>query len=293
MKYSFQNDYSEGAHPRIIEALSRTNLVQDLGYGEDQYCQEAAGLIRKAAGNPSADVHFISGGTQANLIFLSSFLRPFESVIAVDTAHICVHETGAIELNGHKVHPVAGQDGKVTVAEVEAVVAAHCDEHMVRPRAVYISQSTEVGTIYSAQELRDLSAACKERNLVLYLDGARLGSALTSSSADVSLAELSALVDAFYIGGTKNGGLIGEALVINNPETQARLPLPGQAKGRAAVERPVVGNPVPRVVQGRPVFRSGPPRQCNGLAFDQRCRRIGVFLPDPFAHEPDFPHLPR
>jgi threonine aldolase len=218
-KYSFQNDYSEGAHPRIIEALTRTNLVQDVGYGEDQYCLEAASLIRKAAGNPSADVHFISGGTQANLIFLSSFLRPFESVIAVDTAHICVHETGAIEATGHKVHALKGRDGKVTVPEVEAVVAAHPnDEHMVRPRAVYISHSTEVGTIYSAQELKELAAVCKRLNLILYMDGARLGSALTSRSADIRLPELSSLVDAFYVGGTKNGALIGEALVVNNPQ---------------------------------------------------------------------------
>ncbi len=135
----------------------------------------------------------------------------------MDSGHICVHETGAIESTGHKIHPVKGQDGKVTVAEVRAVAKEHYFEHMVKPRAVYISQSTEVGTIYSAAELRALSSTCKELNLILYLDGARLGSALTARSADISLPELSALVDAFYIGGTKNGALIGEALVINNP----------------------------------------------------------------------------
>lgn len=220
-KYSFQNDYSEGAHPRILDALSKTNLLQATGYGEDPFCLEAAELIRRAIENPNADIHFVSGGTQANLIMLSSFLRPFESVIAVESGHICVHETGSIESTGHKVHAVKGQDGKVTVPEIQAVVTEHYFEHMVKPRAVYISQSTELGTIYSAGELRDLSRACKALNLILYLDGARLGSALTAKAADISLPELSSLVDAFYIGGTKNGALIGEAIVINSPELKA------------------------------------------------------------------------
>lgn len=217
-KYSFQNDYAEGAHPRILETLSRTNLVQESGYGEDHYSLEAAGLIQRAIGNPQADIHFVSGGTQANLLMLSSFLRSFESVIAVDSGHICVHEAGAIEATGHKINTVKGQDGKVTVPEIEAVVAAHGDEHMVKPRVVFISHSTEVGTIYSAQEMRAISAICKQLNLYLYLDGARLGSALTSQSSDLDLKEVCQLVDAFYIGGTKNGALLGEALVINHPQ---------------------------------------------------------------------------
>ena len=223
VKYSFQNDYSEGAHPSIIDALARTNAVQELGYGEDRYCLEAAEAIRGAIGNADAGVHFVSGGTQANLILLSSFLRPFESVIAVHSAHIAVHEAGAIELTGHKVSAVRGCYGKVTVPEIEAVVAGHGDEHMVRPRVVFVSHATEVGTIYSASELRDISQTCRKLNLYLYLDGARLGSALTSRSADLDLQELCTLVDAFYVGGTKNGALIGEALVINNPRLQPDL----------------------------------------------------------------------
>lgn len=219
-KYSFQNDYSEGAHPRILEALARHNLVQESGYCEDRYCLEAAQFIREKIEQPNAEVHFVSSGTQANLIVLSSFLRPFESVIAVDSGHICVHETGAVEVTGHKIHPLKGRDGKVTVAEIRALVAEHYFEHMVRPRAVYISQSTELGTIYSAGELKELSAACKELKLILYLDGARLGCALTSKSADLSLPQLAGLVDALYIGGTKNGALIGEAIVILNPRLQ-------------------------------------------------------------------------
>jgi threonine aldolase len=222
-KYSFQNDYSEGAHPRIIEALRETNFEQGIGYGEDRFCLEAAAKIREAIASPHADVHFMSGGTQANLVFLSSCLRPFESVIAVDTGHICVHETGAIEMTGHKVNAVRGKDGKVTAEEIEKTVAAHSDEHMVRPRVVYISHSTEVGTIYSRDELCAISEACIKNRLFLYMDGARLGSALTSTASDLSLEEIARLVDAFYIGGTKNGALIGEALVINRPELKPDL----------------------------------------------------------------------
>ena len=219
IQYSFQNDYSEGAHPRILEALSRTNFVQEPGYGEDQYCLDAAGLIRQIVGNPDADIHFVCGGTQANLILLSSCLRSYESVIAVDSGHILVHETGAIEATGHKIHAVKGQNGKMTAAEIEGMVALHGnDEHMVHPRMVYLSHSTEVGTIYTVKELKDIAEICKKSNLYLYLDGARLGSALTSTSSDLDIKELSALVDAFYIGGTKNGALLGEALVINHPQ---------------------------------------------------------------------------
>jgi threonine aldolase len=149
---------------------------------------------------------------------LSSFLRPFESVIAVDSGHICVHETGAIEMTGHKINTIKGTDGKVTVEEIREIVAGHGDEHMVKPKVVFISHSTEIGTIYTARELREISALCKQLNLYLYLDGARLGSALASKAADIDLKEICSLVDAFYIGGTKNGALLGEALVINHPQ---------------------------------------------------------------------------
>ncbi|NLF51621.1 MAG: aminotransferase class V-fold PLP-dependent enzyme [Leptolinea sp.] len=216
-KYSFQNDYSEGAHPRILEALVSSNLTQEIGYSEDRYCLSATEKIHKALGNPDVDIHFVSGGTQANLLVMSSCMRPFESVIAVESGHICVHETGAVEATGHKVHTVKGKDGKVTTNEIQAVVDEHYFEHMVKPRVVYISQSTEVGTIYSAAELREISALCKKLGLILFMDGARLGAALSSARADLDLKETCSLVDALYIGGTKNGALIGEAIVINNP----------------------------------------------------------------------------
>ncbi len=218
VKYSFKNDYSEGAHERIINALGVTNLYQDDGYGEDKYCKEARSVIREKIENPQADVHFVSGGTQANLIVISSILKPYESVIAATTAHIAVHEAGAIESTGHKINTIETSDGKLRVADIQSVLDEHTDEHMVKPWAVFISNSTEVGSIYNKKELEALSTFCRKNKLYLYLDGARLGSALCSEKNDLSIAELATLVDVFYIGGTKNGALLGEAIVILNDQ---------------------------------------------------------------------------
>lgn len=216
-KYLFFDDYSEGAHPRILDTLSRTNLDQEPGYGEDSLCREAIRLIKEKVQNQDVDVHFVSGGTQANLIAFASMLKPYESVIAPASAHINIHETGAIEATGHKIHEVTGTDGKISPNEITEVVARHTDEHMVKPRAVFISQATEVGTIYQKTDLEAISTTCKEHGLYLYLDGARLGSALASSEVDTTMADLPKVVDMFYIGGTKNGALLGEAIVIVNP----------------------------------------------------------------------------
>jgi threonine aldolase len=212
--YSFTNDYSEGAHPRILNALLETNLEQAAGYGLDQFTLEAAELIKRKIGRKDVDIHLIPGGTQTNLIAISAFLRPHEAVIAPLTGHVEVHETGAIEATGHKIITKEGIEGKLTPADVKEAVEYHADEHMVKPRLVYISNSTEVGSIYSKAELAALSNVCREHNLLLFMDGARLGSALTSDKNDLTLEEIANLVDAFYIGGTKNGALIGEALVI-------------------------------------------------------------------------------
>lgn len=214
--YSFKNDYSEGAHPQIIAALQETNLLQAEGYGEDSYCEAARNQLKKVIGHEDLDIHFFVGGTQTNLTALSAFLRPHEAVISVESGHVCVHETGAIEATGHKIIAMPGKDGKLTVADIETTLTYHADEHMVKPKLVYISNSTEVGTIYTKAELEALSATCKENNLIFYMDGARLGSALMSSANDVTLKDLADLTDAFYIGATKNGALFGEALVISN-----------------------------------------------------------------------------
>ncbi|NLO88349.1 MAG: aminotransferase class V-fold PLP-dependent enzyme [Firmicutes bacterium] len=216
--YSFKNDYSEGAHPRILQALLDTNLIQEEGYGEDRFSRQAAELLRERMGCHDADIHFLPGGTQTNFTAIAAFLRPHEAVIAADTGHVCVHETGAVEATGHKVIAVAGREGKLTPSAIREVLDFHTDEHMVRPRLVYISNSTEIGTIYSRAELEDLSRFCRDNELYLYIDGARLGSALTARGNDLSLEAIAQLTDAFYIGGTKNGALIGEALVICRPQ---------------------------------------------------------------------------
>jgi len=220
MKYQFFNDYSEGAHPSILKTLEKTNLCQEIGYGEDRYCKQAAELIKAKIENQNASVHFVSGGTQANLIVLASMLKPYESVIAPQSAHIAVHEAGAIESTGHKVIVVPSSDGKIKPEQVAEVCDEHTDEHMVQPRAVFLSHSTEIGTVYSKSELEGLAEICRRKGLYLYLDGARLGSALTSTESNLSLPDLSRLVDAFYVGGTKNGALLGEAVVINRVELQ-------------------------------------------------------------------------
>ena len=214
--YRFTNDYSEGAHPSILAALAETNLEGNFGYGCDPHCERAAALIREKIGRPDADVHFLVGGTQTNATCICAFLRPHEAVISAATGHVCVHETGAIEATGHKCLAMpCGPDGKLTPDAVRAAVAAHPDEHMVKPRLVYISNTTETGGAYTAAELAALRAVCDELGLLLYLDGARLASALACGWA--SFEELAALCDAFTIGGTKNGALFGEAVCILNP----------------------------------------------------------------------------
>lgn len=212
--YSFKNDYSEGAHPRILEALIKCNMEQSEGYGEDIFTARAIKLIKEKIRREDVDVHLLVGGTQTNLTALSAFLRPHEAVIAANTGHVLVHETGAIEATGHKVISVDVEDGKLTRKNIEAVIEEHTDEHMVKPKLVYISNSTEIGTIYKREEVEELSEVCKKHDLYLYVDGARLGSALCSNENNMKIYELAQLVDAFYIGGTKGGALIGEALVI-------------------------------------------------------------------------------
>lgn len=219
--HKFTNDYSEGAHPRILEAMINANLTQNPGYGLDSHCEKARELIIKECSGPDGvrsdlAVHFLVGGTQTNKTVIDAALRPHQAVIAASTGHVNVHETGAIEATGHKVIAIPHTDGKLTVPEIEKALAAHPDEHMVQPKMVYISNTTELGTQYTKKELEDLSRLCRRKNLYLFLDGARLGSALTSSVNDLTLADLADLTDVFYIGGTKNGALMGEALVIRN-----------------------------------------------------------------------------
>lgn len=215
----FRNDYSEGAHPKVLQALVETNLVSTPGYGCDEYCACARELLRERFACPNADVHFLVGGTQTNLTAAAAFLRPWEAIIAADTGHIAVHETGAIEATGHKVYVVPGVDGKLTPDAIRTAVRDHqtgTEEHMVLPRMVYVSDSTELGTIYTRAELQALSDTCRELGLYLYLDGARMAMALTAQGNDLVPEDFAQLCDAFYLGGTKNALLFGEALVIVN-----------------------------------------------------------------------------
>lgn len=238
----FDSDYMAGAHPEVLEALVRTNMELTVGYGNDPYTLQAKELVRKAIGNDNAEVMFLVGGTQTNATAIDGILARHEGVLAAESGHIAVHESGAIEASGHKVLTLPHHDGKVKAEDVERFITEfYADEtyqHMVAPGMLYISQPTEYGTIYSLDELKQLSEVCHTHEIPLYIDGARLGYALGSSEADFTLEDIARLADVFYIGGTKMGTLFGEALVVTNRSLLKNLfPLVKQhgallAKGR-------------------------------------------------------------
>ena len=217
----FNNDYAEGCHSAVLEALVKTNMEQTPGYSEDNHCRRAADMIRKLCGREDLAVHFLVGGTQTNLTVIDAALRPHQGALCAVSGHINVHETGAVEATGHKVLGMPSADGKITAAQVRDYVLAHradgAFEHIVQPKLVYISNPTELGTLYTLAELEALSAACRELGLYLFLDGARLGYGLMAKGNDVTMEDLARLCDAFYIGGTKVGALFGEAVVISSP----------------------------------------------------------------------------
>jgi hypothetical protein len=216
MKISFKNDYSEGAHPAILEALLQTNRQQQPGYGLDDYTEQAKALIRERIGNPQAEIFFVSGGTQANLLVLGHVLRPHESIIACQSAHIADHETGAIEAVGHKIHLAPSDNGKLTPEHIRDYASRYTNvPHQVQPRLVYITQATEVGTLYSLAELKAIWQCCQELGLLFYMDGARLAQALSAEGNDIGWEDLARYTDIFYIGATKCGALLGEAIVFN------------------------------------------------------------------------------
>lgn len=216
----FQCDYTEGAHPKIMERLMETNMEQTVGYGEDDYCRQAAEKIRKACEDESLAVHFLVGGTQTNFTVIDAALRPHQGVLCAETGHINVHETGAVEACGHKVLGLPGTDGKITAEQIRETCEAHRTngsfEHMVQPGLVYISNPTELGTIYSAAELKAIYEICQNYGIYLFLDGARLGYGLMAPDNDLTLPLIAKYTDVFYIGGTKVGALFGEAVVIRN-----------------------------------------------------------------------------
>ena len=215
---SFVNDYSEGACEEIMVRLQETNHMQTCGYGLDEICQSAAMKVKEKIAYPDCDVHFLVGGTQCNKTVIAASLRPHEAVICAESGHINVHETGAVENSGHKVLYAKGTNGKISCEEIEEILAKHTDEHMVKPAMVYVSNATELGTYYTYAELKAISDCCHAHGLYLFLDGARLGNALAAKGNDLTFADLPKLCDVFYIGGTKNGALFGEALVIVNDQ---------------------------------------------------------------------------
>ena len=212
----FRSDYSLGGHPKIMEALMAANMEHTDGYGDDRFSYETADMIREMIGQPDAQVHFMTGGTPTNTITIAAALRPYEGVISADAGHIFVHETGSVEATGHRVFALPTPDGKLRPADIEKALLHHEDEHTVIPKMVYVTHPTENGGLYTKAEFKALSDCCKKHGLLLYMDGARLGTALTWPTNDLSLKEIAGMTDAFYIGGTKVGALFGEALVVMN-----------------------------------------------------------------------------
>lgn len=214
----FASDYSEGAHPAILQRLVETNMEKTAGYGMDEYSEIAREKIRNACNAPGADVFFLAGGTQTNTVMIDSILRPYQGIIAADSGHISVHEAGAIEFGGHKVLTLPQGNGKISAKRIENLIEEYNRdenrEHMVMPGMVYISHPTELGTLYSLAELKEISTVCRSNHIALYLDGARLAYAFACPDNDITLSDIASLCDVFYIGGTKCGTLFGEAVVI-------------------------------------------------------------------------------
>ncbi len=250
--YSFKNDYSEGAHPNILKKLIDTNLEQHLGYGEDTYSIHAKEQLRRCMNNPHTDIFFVSGGTQANQLVIPTLLRDHEAVISAKSGHIFVHETGAIEAVGHRIIAVETEMGKLRPIDLEKVIGEfYMRPHVVKPKLVYISNTTELGTIYTKSELVALSDYCREHGLYLFMDGARLGQALASRCNDLTFQDISLLTDVFYIGGTKNGALLGEAIVFNNQSIAAEFDYVLKQKGALMSKGRILG------VQFYELFKDG------------------------------------
>lgn len=287
MKYSFKNDYSEGAHPRILDALIKYNLTQQNGYGLDEYSLNAAKFIRDKCAAPNASVHFVSGGTQANLTVISAFLRPHESVVSAHTGHIFTNESGAIEATGHKIHGVETANGKLRPQDVQNILDAHQNfPHQLKQRLVYISNSTEIGTIYSKKELQELYEFCQNKNLILFMDGARLGHALTAETSDMSLADIAKFTDAFYLGGTKNGALIGEAIVINNPALQDEFGFHLKQKGALLAKGRLLGIQFEELMRDNLYFELADHANRQAMKIKEAFEEIGCdFLAETFTNQ--------
>ena len=292
----FNCDYCEGAHPRIMEKLTQTNLEQTAGYGNDPYCRQAAELIKQQCNAPQAAVHFLCGGTQTNLTVLAACLRPYQSIISPVSGHINVHEAGAIEATGHHIEPLPQEFGKITAAQIARVCKAHWEddnpEFAPQPRTVYISFPTEYGTLYSLQELKEIRRVCDENHLFLFIDGARLGYGLTAPGNDVTLQDIAVLADVFYIGGTKIGALFGEAVVITNPKLQKDFRYFMKQKGAILAKGRLLGIQFLTLFEDRLYLQLA--RHANEMAMiiQKACQQAGLkFLYDSPTNQ-QFPVLP-
>ena len=290
--YSFLNDYSEGAHPQVLEALVNTNMVQTVGYGEDEYCQKAKDVIKERIGNKNADVHFLVGGTQTNMLMISYALKHYQAVIACDEGHIHVHETGAVEGAGHKILVKPHVHGKVTCQMIEDICQHHTDEHMVQPRRVYISQTTELGTYYTRDELKALYEVTRKYHLYLFLDGARLGSALVLPDAP-SLQEIAQNVDAFYIGGTKMGALFGEALVILHDDLKPQFRYHMKNKGAMLAKGRLLGIQFYELLKGNLYEEIGEYENRMAQAIREAFIKKGIPIYEPSSTNQIFVDLPQ
>ncbi len=292
-RYSFLDDYSEGCHPDILQALMRTNMSQQTAYGADEYSANARQLIQNHLGDHSSSVYFVAGGTMANIIIISSVLRSHEAVISASSGHIATRETGAIEAVGHKIITANKPDGKLTPEDVQRIIMdnAHAP-HMAKPRLVYISNAAETGRIYRKSELEVLSQCCRDNDLIFFLDGARLGAALTSPVNDVSLADLARLTDVFWIGGTKAGALIGEAIVINRANFSKDFDFHIKQRGALLAKGRLLGLQFQELF-GKDLFFTAS-RKANDLAgeLSQAITATGYALLSPTETNQVFPVLP-
>jgi threonine aldolase len=269
-RYSFLDDYSEGCHANILAALAATNMCQQTAYGEDEYTKEAKSLIRQELNMQDIPVHLIATGTLANIISIAACLRPHEAVVAASSGHIVVRETGAIEATGHKIINLPAVNGKLTVHSIQSALEANAHfPHMAKPRLVYISNATEVGTIYTKAELTAISNYCRDNGLLLFLDGARLGAALAAECNDLTMTDIAKLTDIFWIGGTKLGALLGEAIVIPNPMIAADFSFHVKQRGSLLAKGRILG------LQFRELFSSGLfhslPKFANEMATQLSC----------------------
>jgi len=291
-RYFFRDDYSEGCHPRIVAALLETSFTQQIGYGNDDYSAEAKRLIRAQLPGHDVDIHFVSGGTQANLVIIAAALKPYESIISARTGHINGHEAGAIEAIGHRVEIIDTEDGKLNADQLTPFLTQLGHPNSTQPKMVYISNTTELGTVYSKAELTELSAFCRAHGWYLFLDGARLPSALATPDNDLSLANIADLTDVFYIGGTKNGGLFGEAIIISHPELKKGFSYHLKQRGAMLAKGRVLGLQFRELFRDNLIFELAAHANTRALAMVPGIEKLGYHFLVPPCSNQLFPILP-